>query len=137
MRAITSDSLSAELNAMLQDERDRVNGALVTAVTKGTRKAASEWRRNARQQFPVGQTYRKHGKEYTSGAYAKSIRSHVESKGNPSGVIHSSMSGLPHLLEFGHAKVGGGRVEGREHVAPAAEVAFDHTMDVLREELGR
>lgn len=33
-------------------------------------------------------------------------------------VIHSKVPGLPHLLEHGHAKRGGGRTPGREHIAP-------------------
>lgn len=32
--------------------------------------------------------------------------------------IHNSTPGLPHLLEHGHAKRGGGRTPGRVHIAP-------------------
>jgi len=57
-----------------------------------------------------------------TGKYARSWTVSAEKKRfGESNVIHSSMPGLPHLLENGHASRYGGRVSGRAHIAPVEE----------------
>jgi len=60
-----------------------------------------------------------------TGKYAKSWTISTEKAiGQPDlRIIHAKAPHyrLAHLLEYGHAKVGGGRVEGRPHIRPAEE----------------
>ncbi len=60
-----------------------------------------------------------------TGKYAKSWTMSTEKAiGQPhTRIIHAKAPHyrLTHLLEYGHAKVGGGRVEGRPHIRPAEE----------------
>ena len=44
---------------------------------------------------------------------------------------------LAHLLEYGHAKVGGGRVEGRPHIRPAEEMVIQEFMAEVEEAIER
>lgn len=57
-----------------------------------------------------------------TGKYAKSWKSTTE-KGRVGTkvILHNTMPGLPHLLENGHAKRGGGRVPGKAHIAPVQQ----------------
>jgi len=60
-----------------------------------------------------------------TGKYAKSWTMSTEKAiGQPhKRIVHAKAPHyrLTHLLEHGHAKVGGGRVEGRPHIGPAEE----------------
>lgn len=51
-------------------------------------------------------------------------------------IYNKEVPGLPHLLEKGHAKVGGGRVSGYTHIADAAEDAFEDFERRIEEAIG-
>ena len=47
--------------------------------------------------------------------------------------IYNKHPGLPHLLENGHAKRGGGRVAGRVHIAPIEEKLVEDYVRAVEE----
>lgn len=125
-RYIELDQFGATLNQILSEVERDVKDATPEGVKEGLKEGAKEWRKNARSTLG--------GKKYK-----KSIRWHMIRSGGdtPAGEIGSSMPGLPHLLEKGHARVGGGRVRAIPHIEPAAEVAFDKTMEAILDGIGR
>lgn len=142
-RNVTADKFSASLEEIFSEVATAGSNAAMEGVRVGIRVGAKEWRKDARDS--IGEhTYRRHGETVTSGAYAKSIRSHMLStdEQRPAGEVGSKkLAGLTHLLEKGHARVGGGRVNPvlhiEERVAPAAfeaatEAANAAIIDALR-----
>ena len=116
------ERFASALSEILQDVEMASDRALEQGVREGCKLGRLEWKDNA----PV-----------RTGGYQKSIRFRVEQGPNgPVGHVYSTKPGLPHLLEFGHAKIGGGHTKAQPHVADAAESAFRETERVVIERLG-
>lgn len=107
----------------IQGILDRMDDAIEDGRPKVVRDAAKTARKEWKAKAPK-----------KTGRYAASIQMKVfkdtasETKAD---VGSATLPGLPHLLEHGHAKVGGGRVPARPHIAKAAETA----MQQLEEEI--
>ena len=105
------DGMAEALGAMLEDY-----GREVTDTVKRTVKAAGKSCKEDIQRRSPARKQR--------GAYRKGWRTEVVYDG-PGGVrvriFNKTKGQLTHLLEHGHAKVGGGRVEGIPHIRPAEE----------------
>lgn len=109
MAKVTADGFAAALAKILNDYKDGVITDTETLTKKFAQKGVKELK-SASGIFGGG------------GGYAKGWRSKFEKKRLGSGsVIYNEKPGLPHLLENGHAKRGGGRVAGRSHIAPVEE----------------
>ena len=115
MMDISVEALTDTVKDILAEYQEAVNAAVEDQVRTAAKLLAAEINQNAAAQF----TQR-------TGDYAKSW---VETK-NPqkyknkfSRIVHSKAPEyrLTHLLEHGHAKVNGGWVAGRPHIAPAVK----------------
>ena len=109
-RRIKADQLGTEIDKILKEYGDDVEFFMREVTLKIGRKGATAVKNEARDKF--------NGDKYYKGWTASEVKwPHYTSV-----VIHNKNHyQLAHLLEHGHAKVGGGRVEGRPHIAPVEE----------------
>lgn len=106
---VSIDDMAKAVMKNLEEYKDLASDELNKAVKKAAKTVKREIEENAPEK---------------SGTYKKSwgITTLSESSSNISLVVHSKKRYmLAHLLENGHAKRGGGRVNGKPHIAPAEE----------------
>lgn len=109
---ITADNLPDEIARIMDRYTAEVNGHVKEAVSAATKAGVKAVKSGAAAQFDG------------TGRYAEGWTSRLETGYfSAQGIIYNQdIPGLPHLLEHGHAKRGGGRVPGRVHIAPVAEI---------------
>ncbi|MGM9649723.1 MAG: HK97 gp10 family phage protein [Butyricicoccaceae bacterium] len=125
MSKTSIDRLSAQVMGALYEYAEITDEVVREAVTS----VAKEAKEIAQSGAPV-----------RTGEYKRgfSVKKTTETGGKLVLTVHNRRKpSLTHLLEKGHAKRGGGRVEGRPHIAPAEEFAISELEERIRRGLGR
>ena len=120
---VEEDEFAAAMSEIFGDIVDGADEAVFQCVHDAVMEGRDEWRRNA---SGYGWKYGKHVTYRT-----------LRQKHGVEGHIFSRKPGLPHLLEKGHAKIGGGSTRAYPHVKPAAEHAFQFAREHLPEYIAR
>ena len=117
------DDLTSEIMKGLTEYAELADSAMKKAV----RKTATQVKKEISANAPV-----------RTGKYAKSwtTKKMAENSHKIEMVVHSKdRYQIAHLLEKGHAKRNGGRVEGKLHIAPAEEHGEEILESLIRKEL--
>lgn len=121
MAKIRLEELGDALGAALSSYGEEVTQAVKQAV----RAAGEDCRKEIQRRSPK-----------RTGRYRKGWRSQTVYDG-PGGIrvqVYNQTSGpITHLLEHGHAKAGGGRVEGVPHIRPAEQKVERELPQAIRE----
>lgn len=121
------DAFAASLSELVNEPLNTITDGGMNCVREGLKETRAQWKEIA-------------GLKFNGERYANSISytTRGRDKAHPSGEVGSpTLPGLPHLLEKGHARVGGGTVPGREHIDPAAKSGFDVTTKAFEELIRR
>lgn len=104
-----------DLEAAIMEELKQYSVGVSAQIKEDVRQVAKECVKEVKSSSPVKTgDYKKGWKQQIAFESLDDIRILISNKNKPK---------LTHLLEFGHAKVKGGRVEGKPHIYPAQEHA--------------
>lgn len=119
MRSISIDQLANEITKAVTEYTEDVERAIEREVDQTADIVLKETQQDAPKK---------------TGDYAKGFKkTNRDSPGVTRRIIwNKKHSGLVHLLEFGHAKVGGGRVAGRPHLRVAYDRNASDLLDRIR-----
>lgn len=119
----------AELSKAIADELTLLQESSTQAVKQAAKETAADIRDDIKSNAPRGR----------SGKYAKSWRTRVTEETHTSitYTVHAGPDGyrLAHLLEYGHAKRGGGRTKAISHIKPAEERGAQEFENKIRSKL--
>lgn len=123
MSKVNINGITKEFAKILSDYKEEVEEGISIAGDKVAKKTVSNLRKNSPKRKKNG------------GAYAKGWRvSTIKGKR----IIHNKTKyQLTHLLENGHAKVNGGKVDGIPHIKPAEEEAIKEYVSEVKKVIKR
>lgn len=110
MSKTTLDTLADDIGKILEEYQDDVKQNLDQITKQIAQKGQQALKNESKSKFK--------GDRYWKGWKVDLQVGRLETKAT---IYNASLPGLPHLLEKGHAKRNGGRVEGTVHIAPVEE----------------
>ena len=129
MSGIRADALASEIARLMEEYSSEVAQDVKTEAKAVAKEAVKE----LKQAQIIGAGSKKG--HYKDGWTSKVERESAASIGIR--IYNRKKPGLTHLLEKGHEKRGGGRVEGKKHIEPAEQAAVESYERRLRERLSR
>lgn len=120
MKNVKVTDLTTEVMTMLAEYGTDIQDAMNDATVLAGKNAVKELRKTSPRK---------------SGKYAKgwTIKTDKKPFGQVVVTLYNKLPHLPHLLEYGHAKVNGGRVDGIPHIWPAAKHAEESLLEAAEE----
>lgn len=127
-KTIKPDQLAKEIEQALAD----FAGVTEEACDKGVSETANEAVQALRNAHPAGSgDYGSWDKRYNKGW--KVMQTKTDKRYHRKATIHNATDyQLTHLLEKGHALVGGGRTQAFPHIAPVADKCEDELVQNIR-----